>query len=162
MAVLRKQHKTYKKPRKSFEAARIAEEHEIIKKYGLKNKREIWKAETTIAGIRKQAKSLITSSQEKQQELIKRLSKIGIIKTDSKIDDILELTKENWLNRRLQTLVHSKGLAKTPKEARQLITHRHISLNNKIVTIPSYVVTLEEEGKINLLKKQKVKQNGES
>jgi len=149
MAV-RKQHKRYSRPRKLFEKTRIKEENLLLKKYGLKNKKEIWKAEFYIHRIRKQAKELITAPQSKQEECLSRLIKIGLIKPNSKIDDVLALKKENILERRLQTLVLRKGLAKTARQARQLIVHRHTLLNDRIVTIPSQIISLGEENSIKL------------
>ena len=154
MAV-RKQHKKYSRPRKLFEKIRIEGENVLMNKYGLKNKKEIWRADFYIGRIRVQAKKLITASQEKQEEFIARLAKLGLIKSTSKIDDVLALTKESLLERRLQTLVLKKGLAKTIKSARQLINHRHILLNNDIVTIPSRIVLLEEENNLKLKEKKK-------
>jgi small subunit ribosomal protein S4 len=154
MAVIR-QHKRYSRPRKLFEKTRIEGENVLMNKYGLKNKKEIWKADSYIERIRVQAKKLITASQEKQEEFIARLAKLGMIKSNSKIDDVLALTKESLLERRLQTLTFKKGLAKTIKEARQLINHRHILLDNEIVTIPSRIVLLEEENKLKSKEKKK-------
>lgn len=150
----KKSHKKYKRPKKIFTKARIEEEKAIIKKYGLKNRREIWKAETEINKIRSQAKKLILEP-ESQENFFNRLRKIGLIKEKDTIDDVLALTKEKLLERRLQTIVYKKGLAKTPKEARQLIVHKKIKVGEKIVNIPSYIVKTEEENKISLIKKEK-------
>ena len=147
---IRKQHKRYSAPRKLFESARMAEENKLMKDYGLKNKREIWKADFAIDKIRNRAKNLITASQEKQAEFIEMLINKGLIKKGAQIDDVLALTKEAFLNRRLQTIVFKKSMSKTPKEARQLITHRHVMVKGKIVTIPSYFVSLAEEKEITL------------
>jgi len=150
MAIINKQHKQYSRPRKLFEAGRIKEENELVKKYGLKNKREIWKANSMVRKIREQAKKFITASLNVQEELISRLANKGLLKKGSKIDDVLDLKKENVLDRRLQTVVFKKGLAKTPKEARQMIVHRHVILKGHIVNIPSYQVNLKEESEIKL------------
>ena len=144
-----KYHKKYKKPRKPFEKDRIEAENIIVKKYGLKNKRAIWKAQNYIDKIRNQAKKLLTASQEEQQKFIDKLAKIGLLSAKSKLDDVLELKKENILDRMLQTIVLKNKLAKTPKHARQLITHRHILVEGKIVSIPSYVITIEMEKEVN-------------
>jgi small subunit ribosomal protein S4 len=153
MAV-RKQHKKYTSPRKLFDKPRIDEENAQLKKYGLKNKREIWKADYQVNKIRNQAKALITASTAEQREFIDRLALKGLVKPTAQIDDVLALTKEAMLERRLQTLVFQKKIVQSPKQARQLITHRHIMISNKIVTVPSYFVNLEEEKKIT--KKEQV------
>lgn len=154
MAV-RKQHKKYSRPRKLFEKTRIKEENILLNKYGLKNKKEVWRAEFYIARIRRQAKKLIMASQSRQEEFIARLAKIGLIKPNSKIDDVLALTKENILERRLQTLVLRKGLSKTAKESRQFIVHRHVLMDGRIVTIPSQIILLNEEDSIKLKERKK-------
>ena len=155
MATIHKQHKQYSRPRKLFESGRIAEENGLVKKYGLKNKREIWKADAAVSKIRKEAKKLITAQSDVQETFISRLVEKGFIKKGSRIDDVLDLKKENILDRRFQTIVFKKGLAKTPKEARQMIVHRHVFLKDSIVNIPSYFVNLKEENTIKLKAKPK-------
>ncbi len=140
-------HKKYARPKTPFDRSRIEEEKTLIKKYGLKNKKEIWSAESFINRIRAQAKKLIVEP-EKQKAFIERLVKLGLIKSEATIDDVLALTKEKLLERRLQTIVYKKGLAKTPKEARQLIVHRKIKIKDRIVNVPGYIVRKEEENEI--------------
>ena len=153
----KKQRKKYSRPKKPFDKARIEEEKEIIEKYGLKNKKEIWKVQAKIDRIRQQAKKLILADPAEQNVFKKRLVNLGLISADATIDDILALTKEKLFDRRLQTIVFKKKFAKTPKQARQFITHRKISLNNNIVNIPGYVVKADEEAKIKLIGKNKNK-----
>lgn len=144
--------KKYSRPRRLHDSVRMEEESQLIKKYGLKNKREIWKADAAIERIRDKAKKLITSSTEEQEKLFGNLNKIGLnVKT---IADILGLNKEDWLKRRIQSILIKKNLAK-PKEARQLIAHKHVAINDRIVNIPSYVVKIDEEDKIRVFKKIK-------
>jgi small subunit ribosomal protein S4 len=153
--MIRRQHKKYNPPRKLFDKPRIDEENSLMKKYGLKNKREIWKADYSVNKIRRQAKELITASAVSQKEFIERLASKGLVKKNAQIDDVLALTKEAVLERRLQTIVFQKKMSITPKQARQLITHRHIKVNDKIVTVPSYFVNLNEEGGISKSEKTK-------
>jgi len=158
MSWLRKK-KKYSKPRKLYDKVRIEEENELLRNYGLKNKREIWKADSAIERIRKQAKSLITADKEKQDVLLEKLNKIGF--KVEKIADILALNKEDWLKRRLQSFLVEKKLAK-PKEARQLIAHKHVKVDGKIINIPSYIVKIKEESKIEVSKsKKEITQKGE-
>lgn len=152
----KKQHKKFNRPRQIFSKIRIEKEKAILKAYGLKNRREIWKAETSINKIRNQAKSLILDPQA-QEVFFTRLRKMGLIKGKISIDDVLALTKENLLERRLQTIVYKKGLAKTIKEARQLITHRKIRIGDKFVNIPGYIVSTDEEKNITIARKEKNK-----
>ncbi len=143
---MRKQSKNYQRPGKPFDKIRIEEENVIREKYGLKNKLEIWKADAAVLRIRNLAKGLITKSEEEKIAFIERLVKKGF--KVEKIADALALTKEDWLNRRLQTLVFQKGLANTPKQARQIIVHKHVFVGGRIVNIPSYQVDLGEESSL--------------
>ena len=119
----------------------------MMKDFGLKNKREIWKAETVIRGFRSRARRLFTEDTGKE-ELFRKLKRLGIFRGEATLDDVLGLKVEDILERRLQTLVFRKGLAQSPKQARQLIVHRHVTVDGKIVNVPGYIVTTEEEGKI--------------
>jgi len=138
-----------------FDSERIKEENELMKKYGLKNKREIWKADALVKKIREHAKTFITASTSEQEKFILRLAEKGFLKKNSRIDDVLDLKMENMLDRRLQTIVLKKGLAKTAKEARQAIVHRRVFVNKHVVNIPSYLVNLKEENSVELRKKEK-------
>ncbi len=145
----RRKHKIYKKPKRLYDKTRIEEENSLVKKYGLKNKREIWKADSAIGKIRRRAKLLLTETTESQNKFIEKLKKQGF--QVEKITDVLALGKEDYLKRRLQSLVFEKKLANTPKQARQFIIHKHIKINNKKVNIPSYIVPVDEESKIELV-----------
>lgn len=144
--------KNYSKPRRLHDKIRTEEENELIKNYGLKNKTEIWKADAAIERLRNRAKELITASAEEQSKLFHKLSKKGL--KVSKIADILALKKEDWLKRRLQSILTEKRLAK-PKEARQLIIHKRVAIDGNIVNIPGYIVNVDEEEKIRVIKKEK-------
>jgi small subunit ribosomal protein S4 len=147
--MLRK-HKRYSRPRKAFDKTRIEDENRLLERYGLKSKREIWKAEARIEDIIKQAKQLITSGVEKQEVLFNKLRRIGL-KIEN-MADVLGLKKEDWLKRRLQSLVVEKHLATKPKQARQLIVHKHIAVAGNIVNIPSYIVHVDEEDNLEIVK----------
>jgi small subunit ribosomal protein S4 len=153
---MKRKHKNYSRPKRPFDKRRIEEEKEIVKKYGLKNKREIWKAEAKIKGFRERAKKKVSASDDDKKIFFEKLNKIGL-KVDS-IAEVLSLTKENYLDRRLQTIIFKKELAKSPKEARQMITHKKVLVDEKIVNIPSYIVPVGLENKISVKpKKIKVK-----
>ncbi len=149
-----RKNKKYSRPRKLYDKTRIEDENELLKIYGLKNKREIWKADAAIGRIRTQAKKLITASQEEQKKLIEKLKNLGL--KVGKIADILALNKEDWLKRRLQSILIEKKLA-GPKEARQLIAHKHVTINRKKVNVPCYIVSVEEEKNIQIIKKSRKK-----
>ena len=118
----------------------------------MKNKREIWKAESAISKIRRQAKSLITKSEEEKVKFIEKLKKLGF-KVEN-IADILALNKEDYLERRLQSIITKKKLARTPKEARQMIVHKHVVIGKGVVNVPSYIVSVEDENQIKTVKKK--------
>lgn len=144
----KRKRKKYSKPRRLYDKVRIEEENELIEKYGLKSKREIWKADAAIGRIRNLAKQLITKSDVEKNAFVKRLQKQGF-KVGS-VPDVLSLNKEDWLKIRLQTIVYSKKLAATPNQARQFVVHKHVSIGDRIVNIPSYPVSLEEEPEVKL------------
>lgn len=150
-----RKHKKFRRPRKLFDSERIQEENIILKRYGLKNKREIWKAKAKLDNMRRQAKGLMDAEPEKQEIFLNKLKKQGY-KIDKTVD-ILSLTIDDVLKRRLQTVVLNKRIATQPKQARQLITHKHIIVGGKVVNIPSYQVDVDEENKIKLKVKKKTK-----
>ncbi|MDP3992331.1 MAG: 30S ribosomal protein S4 [Candidatus Pacearchaeota archaeon] len=145
---MKRKHKSYSRPKRPFDKARIEEEAGIKEEYGLKNKVEIWKANSQIKSIREKAKKLISAGHEKQKALFERLKKIGF-KVDS-IPDVLSLEKKDYLNRRLQTIVFKKRLARSPKQARQMIVHKKILVDGRAVNSPSYIVPVEYEEKISV------------
>jgi len=130
------------------------EENILVKRYGLKNKREIWKAKTAVSKLRRRAKTLIGKEQEEQKGFFDKLIKMGIIVRD--VSDVLALTEENLFERRLQTVLFKKKMANTVKAARQLIVHKNVLVDGKVVNIPSFIVTSDLEDKISL-KERKVK-----
>ncbi len=152
---MKRKHKRYSRPKRPFEKTRIEEEVKIKKEFGLKNKKEIWKAEAKIKSIREKAKKLIGAGSEEQKVLLGRLKKLGL--NVNSISDVLGLDKKDYLNRRLQTILVNKKLARTSKGARQLITHKKVLVNGEVVQIPSFIVPVELENKINL--KQGIKKN---
>lgn len=153
---MKRKHKQYSKPKRPYDKVRIDEEKIIKQEFGLKNKREIWKAEAKIKEMREKAKKLISAKPEEQKALFDRLNKIGM--NVHSIADILALDKKDYLNRRLQTIVVVKKLATTPRSARQLIAHKKILVNEKVVDVPSYIVPIELEDKISVkAQKKKIK-----
>jgi len=145
--------KKFKKPKHPFQKDRIMEELEFLGKYGLRNKREYWKMRTMLGNWRNLARQSRTLSKEQavevQQTLIKKLNRLGIIGTQAEFEDVLLLSVEDVLKRRLQTLVYEKGLASTIYQARQYITHGHIQVKGKKINAPSYIVKKEEDNFID-------------
>lgn len=152
---MRKLKNKYKRPKRPFDSLRIKEEKDMLKKYGLRRKREIWKAESIIRSFKQRARELIaTKDKEKERVLLKKLMKLGILSKKSTLDDVLALNVSHILDRRLQTILFKKGLSKTINEARQMIVHGHVTINGRVTKYPSCIVLTEEENKI------KIKQGG--
>lgn len=142
-----KKHKTYLKPKTPFDSNRINEEKQIKKDFGLKNKKEIWKAESQVNSMRDKAKRLIKASKEEQEKLFSQLKRIGL--DVNSIGDVLSLEAKDYLERRLQTIVARKGIAPTTRSARQMIAHKRIFVDGKIVDKPSFIVPVDLEDKID-------------
>ncbi|WP_337860174.1 30S ribosomal protein S4 [Ferroplasma sp.] len=154
------QRKRYSTPRHPWEKERIGSEREIVNKYGLKNKRELWRAQAVLSSFRAQARTLQAKvryndpiAQKQFQLLLKKLDKLSFLSEGATLDDILTLNIENILDRRLQTLVYQLNMATTMKQARQLITHGHIKVGDRIVTVPSIAIQKGEEDYITYSEK---------
>lgn len=148
----KKQRRKYSTPMHPWKAERINEESALQKEYGLKNKTELWKMSSALKKLKEQAKALITrtgAQAEKEEALFrKRLEKMGLIGEGVKLENVLDLGVKTILERRLQTQVCRKGLAKSMNQARQFITHGHITLKGRKVNIPSYMLNSGEESLI--------------
>lgn len=145
----------YSTPSHPWDGPRILEEHQMLKKYGLKNKRELWKSETMLSDLRGQARELQARLRSEDEQavierdaLLGRLKRLGLLHGDATLNDVLILDLESVLARRLQTLIYLKGLARTMKQARQFITHGHIAINGRKVNVPGYLVPESEVGAI--------------
>lgn len=142
----------YENPRKPWEKDEIAQRRELCEKYGLKNRRELLILQAYLRRKRIVARRLLAVPLEKrveqQRALIESLERIGLLKKGATIDDVLGIKVESLLERRLQTIVFRKGLARTIRQARQLITHEHISIGSRIVSAPGYLVLKKEEDSI--------------
>ncbi len=159
----KKTKKKYKTPTHPWQRERIEEERVIVKEYGMKNKKEIWKIKSMLAGFKDQVKKL-TATPTAQAEieknlLMKKLLRIGLLKEGSRIDDVLGLTLKNIMDRRLQTLVFKKGLSRTMNQARQFIVHEHVMIGNKKITSPNYIISVEEEGRIGFSQNSSLSSN---
>lgn len=142
-------------PRKVWDAMRIKDESALKREYGLRRTRELWAAASELKKIRRNARHLLSLGEDGEKEgqkLIGRLKRLGIAKTQIRLEDILGLSVRDFLERRLQTMVLKRGLARTGNQARQFITHGFISVNGRKVNIPSYIVTAEEEPTVSYLK----------
>lgn len=149
----KKQRKKYETPKFPYSSIALGAELKLLGEYGLRNKREIWRHRSLLTKYRTLARELLARPSEErmriEKQLLNKLSSLKIIPENATIDDILDLSIEKVLERRLQTLVYKRSLSKTLQQARQLITHGHISIKGKKVTSPSYIVPAEEESFID-------------
>ncbi|KAI9655818.1 MAG: 40S ribosomal protein S9 [Bathelium mastoideum] len=168
--------KTYKTPRRPFESARLDSELKLVGEYGLRNKREVWRVALTLSKIRRAARQLLTLDEKDPKRLfegnalIRRLVRVGVLdESRMKLDYVLALRLEDFLERRLQTCVYKLGLAKSIHHARVLIRQRHIrqaksltqslsmnfsanvviSVGKQIVNVPSFIVRLDSQKHID-------------
>ncbi len=148
--------RTYDTPKHPWEAARMVEERRVVEKYGLKNKREFWKAQSILRNFRRQARELQArlrageaQAVQETKWLLDRLTRVGLLAPGAPtVDDVLALSVEGLLERRLDWQVFQRGLAPTAKSARKLIVHGHICLDEHRVTRPGYLVRRDEEASL--------------
>src|SRR5574340_456574 len=146
--------KMWRKPKRPLNYDLLNEELHVLGTFGLKNKRELWKAHTELSRIRNQARSLLALTQDvrstKEPILMKSLARVGLVKENSTLDDVLNLKVTDFLSRRLQTFIQKKESIKSPYLARQIVVHGHVMIGERVVTVPSYTVKVEEEDQIHL------------
>ena len=148
--------RSYDTPSHPWQGERIKAEVVLVNQFGLKNKTEVWKAQSVLSNFRKQARELQAllrtgDAQAKRESdaLIAKCGRMGVLPLEgATLNDILVLKEEDILGRRLQTLVFEKGMASTVKQARQMIVHGHIFMNGHRVTVPGYIVLRKEESSI--------------
>jgi small subunit ribosomal protein S4 len=150
----RKSKKTFHRPRRIWTSDQLNAELYIIGSYGLRNKRELWKAQSEVARFRNQSRALLALPSEvrseKETQLLGFLNRLGLVSESATLDDVLNLKIEDLLERRLQTIVMKKGGTKSPHQARQVVIHGHVSLGDRFVNVPGYLVRREEEASILL------------
>ena len=144
----------WRKPKRPFNFELKMDELKTIGTFGLKTKRELWKARTELSRMRNQARSLLALQQEEREKeepiLINSLSRIGLVEQEATLDDVLNLEINDLLSRRLQSVIMRKFFFKTPYQARQAISHGHVIIGDRIVNIPSYIVKVDEEDNVKL------------
>ncbi len=149
MGDIKKPRKIYDTPFKPWDKTRLETERKTMKTYALKNKRELYGAQTTLRKKRRTARELLALPLEqrikRERELLDSLTRLGLLTKTATLDAVLSLNDEALLERRLQTLVWRKGLANTASQARQFVVHGHVAVNGHRVTAPSYLVPLDEE-----------------
>ncbi|MCK4973258.1 MAG: 30S ribosomal protein S4, partial [Candidatus Heimdallarchaeota archaeon] len=153
MGGIKRRRKKIETPGHPYDKARLERELPLVGDYGLRNKRELWKARTILSTARQQARGLLALDPEireiREKELLSRLSRYGMLPQGSNLDSVLALEIKIILERRLQTIVFRKGLASSPYQARQFITHRHIAIGTGVATSPGRLITVSEEDLIS-------------
>merc|ERR1711869_72010 len=149
---LRNFSKTSKNPRRAFDKERLDHELQLLGTYGLKNKREIRRMGLVLSKVRAVARTLLTMEEKdprrifEGQALMRRMIRYGILDEDKqRLDYVLALKVEDFLERRLQTLVMKRRLAKSIHHARVLIKQKHIRVGHQIVDVPSFMVRVESQ-----------------
>ena len=154
--------RVWRKPKRPLNYELKMEELKTLGTFGLRTKRELWKAHTELSRVRHQARSLLALRQEVRAEkepiLMKSLARIGLVSNDATLDDVLNLEVNDLLSRRLQTIVTKKLGFKTPYQARQAVIHGHIMIGERKVDIPSYTVPVTEEDSIHFAPESKIPQ----
>lgn len=147
----------YATPFHPWKADRIAEERAIQKKYGLKNKKEVWRAKSHLRAFRGRARTLSAQiragnpqAELERKQLLTKLNKMGILSAQATLDDVLAMNVEMLLQRRLQTQLYLKGFTASTDQARQFIAHGHVTIGGRRMNIPGYYVKRAEEEQINL------------
>jgi small subunit ribosomal protein S4 len=144
-----KKKKLYEKPKRLWDTARIEEEKALREEFGLKNAAELWKMQTMLRRIRREARRLLSqkgaSLEKRGEQLLSRVKRFLLRKADVTLDDILTLTSRDILARRLQSIVFKKHMSRSMTQARQFITHGHVAVAGKKVSSPSYLVSFTEE-----------------
>ncbi len=152
--------RVWRKPKRPLNYDLKMEELKTLGTFGLRTKRELWKAHTELSRVRHQARSLLALRQETREKkepiLMKSLARVGLVSQDSTLDDVLNLQVTDLLSRRLQTIVLKKLGFKTPYQARQAVIHGHVMIKDRIIDIPSYTVTVEEENNIRFSPESKL------
>ena len=150
----RKSKKTFHRPRRIWTTDQLNSELYIVGSYGLRNKRELWRGQTEVARLRNQARALLAIPAEvrhaKEAQLLNFLNRQGLVNESASLDDVLNLKIEDLLDRRLQTIVMKKNGSKSPHLARQMVVHKHVSIGDRFVNIPGYLVKRDEEEQILL------------
>ena len=149
----KKPKKNYSTPTHPWQKERIDEEKILTREFGLANKKEVWRVTSLVRKFAGQAKKLSAGksaqSEKEKVDFMKSLQNLGLIAPGAPMDSVLSLSANDIMERRLQTVVFKKGLARSVKQARQFIVHGHILVAGKKITVPSYLVSVGEEGMIN-------------
>jgi small subunit ribosomal protein S4 len=155
---MKRQRKKHTKPFRPWDKTRIDKERKLMDTYGLRRKKELWRVESILRNYRRMARNLAAKIDKEQEKvLLDKVFREGLLEKGQELDDVLALNTEKLLERRLQTMVFRKNLSTTPKQARQLIVHGHIAVDDRRIVWPSMIINRELEDKIKFYGKSKIK-----
>lgn len=145
----KRRRKKYATPKYPWSKEELDAELRLLGEYGLRNKHELWRHHAMLSKYRTMARESLAKPLDEraklERQIINKLYSLGFVSENAALEDVLDLSIEDVLERRLQTLTLRHGLARTTQQARQLIVHGHVSIGGKRVTVPSYTVSRDEE-----------------
>ena len=158
--------KIARKPRNPWEKSRIIKELQLVGRFGLRNKRELWTVLAIARKDKEQARRLLITINKEEfvtegRALLNRLFRLGLVSgvdfNDEEdisrcLKEVLNLEVSDYLDRRLQSLVLKAGLARNITHARALITQGQITLDGRVSDKPGMFVRSENEGFIEINK----------
>lgn len=160
----KKKHKRYIKPKRPYDQSALMEELRLVGAYGLRNKRELWRHRMMLSRTRRMAREKLSMGPveraEGEREMMRKLQSWGLVREGATLDDILSLRVEDLMERRLQTVVFRRGMAKSLFQSRQLIAHGHIAAGGKKLRSPSYLVTHKDEETLNFAESSPIMDKG--
>lgn len=152
MGHIKRIRRKYATPRHPWNRKRIEEDRVLVDGYGLMNKKEILRVESVLRRFKVQAKKLLAQpggqSDIESKQLRDRLVRLGLSGSEINLAEVLDLSVKHILERRLQTQVVRKNLARTMPQSRQFITHGHIFVNGRKINVPGHLLTVLEEESI--------------
>lgn len=151
----RKLRRRFEGPSHPWQAERIEAEKALLQEYGLKNKREMYRVMTRLKNYTDIAKRLIAGEGRQvdieKEQLLAKLHSLGLLTASTNLDDVLGLQPKSLLDRRLQTMLFRKGMARSVSQARQFVSHKHVLVNGKVISSPGYLVSVTEEAAISFV-----------
>ncbi|KAH7837268.1 hypothetical protein Vadar_011793 [Vaccinium darrowii] len=100
--------KTFKKRRHPYEKQQLDAELKLVGEYGLQCKRELWRVQYALSRIRNAARMLLTLDEKNQHRVFEGEALLN--ENQNKLDYVLALTVENFLEHRLQR-AHQTGIS---------------------------------------------------